>query len=45
MEKNHTAKNMSKKGTAIALVGILLVMAILVLGTIWMGHTAKKNSD
>ena len=45
MVKNDIRKGMGKKGTLIAFGGIMLVMLILVLGTIWMGHTAKKNAD
>ena len=45
MEKNRTWKNLRKNNMLIALAGILLVTTILVLGTIWMGQTAKKNSE
>ena len=45
MEKNRTWKNLRKNNMLIALTGILLVTTILVLGTIWMGQTAKKNSE
>ena len=45
MDKNQTAKGLRKNSTLIALGGMLLVMLILVLGTIWMGQAAKKSSE
>ena len=45
MEKNQTAKGLRKNSTLIAFGGMLLVMLILVLGTIWMGQAAKKSSE
>ena len=33
------------KNTAIAVVGVALVMVILVLGTFWMGSNASRDSD
>ena len=45
MEKNQTAKGLRKNSMLIALGGMLLVMLLLVLGTIWMGQAAKKSAE
>ena len=44
MEKNQTAKDLRKNSTLIAFGGMLLVMLILVLGTIWMGQSAQADA-
>ena len=39
-QKQHTAKTVT-----IATIGIILVAAILIIGTIWVGQAAKRDSE
>ena len=45
MNVNDTGKGLGKNSVLIAALGILLVMLILVLGSIWIGRSAKADSE
>lgn len=45
MNGNDTGKGLRKNSIFIAAIGILLVMLILVLGSIWIGRSAKADSE
>ena len=45
MNVNDTGKGLGKNSMLIAALGILLVMLILVLGSIWIGRSAKADSE
>ena len=45
MNVNDTRKGLGKNSVLIAALGILLVMLILVLGSIWIGRSAKADSE
>ena len=45
MNGNDTGKGLRKNSMFIAAMGILLVMLILVLGSIWIGRSAKADSE
>ena len=45
MNGNDTGKGLGKNSMLIAALGILLVMLILVLGSIWIGRSAKADSE
>ena len=45
MGKNNPGKSLGKSNILFALLGVLIIMLILVLGSIWMGQGAKKDSQ
>ena len=45
MNKNNPGKSLGKSNVLFALLGVLIIMLILVLGSIWMGQGAKKDSQ